>query len=338
METRTVTRTFALRASGGDEGSMVLNGRALTYLDVSSNELALGVREQIMPGCFRAYLASGQPTFCTLNHDMHGLPLARTDNGSLTIDDNAKCLNFSAQLDKNIAAHKDVWAAVRAGLIKECSFAFVVSDEDIQEGEYNGAACVVRCVREASLNDVSVVTEPFYGEGATAVAARAAAGKAEQDRKLRIARAALSVAEDSRKQRIDAAIRDGFQKTPDMEGVSAAGMEDWMAARLTKALAGYGRGWRYIAHTDSKVYALPLDALDDDPDMDEQECMHRSWALNYSLSPEGDVVLGRASRYSAEEFPEGPDVQVNARRVIAELRENAIWKRRMQATAGVFRR
>ena len=166
-------RNLQIRASQGDEFALV--GRALTYSQISSNELAPGLRERIMPGCFREGIVSGRDVKALLNHDAASLPLGRTANGTLTLTDSESGLDMRVQLDRNNSLHRDVYASVKRGDISEMSFAFVCEDEDISSEAYQGRACQVRNVRKAQLHDVSVVTSPFYGNDATAVAARSSA-------------------------------------------------------------------------------------------------------------------------------------------------------------------
>ena len=165
-------RNLQIRASQGDE--FVLIGRALTYNQVSSNELVPGLRERMTPGCFNESIASGRDVKALLNHDSTALPLGRTANGTLTLTDSESGLDIRVQLDRNNSLHRDVYASVKRGDISEMSFAFVCEDEDVSSEPYQGRACQVRNVRKAQLHDVSVVTSPFYGNSATAVAARSA--------------------------------------------------------------------------------------------------------------------------------------------------------------------
>lgn len=173
---KTEQRSFQIRAAQGEE--FVLIGRALSYMEVSSNELAPGVRERIMPGCFRDALASPDLDCKALfNHDANQI-LGRTKNGTLTLQDRADGLYMRVQLNRASQAHRDIYEAVKRGDLDEMSFAFGADDEDYEDGEYNGVRCQVRNIRKAKLFDVSVVTSPFYGKGATAVSARAAGAPA----------------------------------------------------------------------------------------------------------------------------------------------------------------
>jgi HK97 family phage prohead protease len=186
---KTELRNFQIRASQGEE--FVLAGRAVSYNEVSSNELATGLRERIMPGAFRDALAADDlDCKCLFNHDASQI-LGRTKNGTLTLSDRADGLYMRVQLDKNNSRHRDIYASVKRQDADEMSFAFTSDDEDYTDAEYNGVACKVRNIRKAQLFDVSVVTSPFYGKGATAVVARSASKKrsAAREELCRISRA-----------------------------------------------------------------------------------------------------------------------------------------------------
>ncbi len=149
MSNAKIEKRFSVRAAQGEE--FVLAGRALTYMEISSNELMPGMRERIMPGAFTKSLASGRDCHCFLNHDGKQIPLGRLQNGSLQLKDNSDFLSFRCQLTRGIQAHEDVYAAVAAGLISECSFAFLPNDEDMSEDEYGGEKCMVRNIKSAQL-------------------------------------------------------------------------------------------------------------------------------------------------------------------------------------------
>ena len=171
-------RTYAVRASQGDEFALV--GRALTYSEISSNELAPGLRERMMPGCFSESLASGREVKALLNHDSQALPLGSTKSGTLTLHDSSDFLAMRCQLDSTNSFHRDVYSSVRRGDLSEMSFAFICEEDDFQDGfAADGQRCQVRNVKKAQLLDVSVVGNAFYGDNATAIAARAAQGTRE---------------------------------------------------------------------------------------------------------------------------------------------------------------
>lgn len=162
--------SFEIRAAEGEK--FVLEGRAVSYGKISSSQIIAGVRERIMPGAFRDSLASGQDVKALLNHNSATLPLGRTANGTLQLSDSPDGLDIKVQLDRANSMHRDVYASVKRGDLNEMSFAFTCDADDITDETYDGQRCAVRNVRKAKLFDVSVVTTPFYGNNATAVAAR----------------------------------------------------------------------------------------------------------------------------------------------------------------------
>lgn len=174
-------RSMEIRAAEGEE--FVLTGRAVSYKQISTNELVPGVRERIMPGAFRESLASGRDVKAFLNHDAKAIPLGRLQNKTLTLSDSSEGLDMRVQLDKSISAHRDVYASVKRGDLSEMSFAFICDEDDFSDDSFNGQRCQVRNVRKAKLFDVSVVSSPFYGAGATDVAARTAAAAEVEGKK-----------------------------------------------------------------------------------------------------------------------------------------------------------
>jgi hypothetical protein len=205
-------RLFELRAAA-DEG-FALEGTAISY-DCLSQDLG-GFRERIMPGTFTRSINLGADVKCLLNHDPNFL-LGRTKSGTLLLDDTDRGLKFRCQLDRNISAHRDVYASVKRGDLSECSFAFRVPQggDEYDEDEENGKRFVRRTVNKAELLDVSAVVSPAYNsKGATSVDARtsdaaidaanrtrcAAIGREiEADFRRRIEAAGRAVAEDRRR-------------------------------------------------------------------------------------------------------------------------------------------
>jgi HK97 family phage prohead protease len=169
MLDKKVVRQFEIRAAKGDDFALV--GRALSYNEISSSELAPGYRELLVPGCFRASLEKGD-LVCLLNHDTKALPLGRQANKTLEISDSDEGLDFRCQLDKVNPAHVAVYASVKRGDIKGMSFGFICNDDDFIDAEFEGQPCKVRRVKSADIYECSVCTFPFYSGDATSVAAR----------------------------------------------------------------------------------------------------------------------------------------------------------------------
>jgi HK97 family phage prohead protease len=174
MSNKTEVRTFrgtALRAmSQGDEGSMSIAGRALSYNTPSGN--LGGFKEILAPGCFSRSIASGRVVKCLREHQ-DGFLLGSTRDGSLTLQDSPAGLDFSCKIDPNDPIAVSTRAAIQAGKIDSMSFAFAVDGDDGQDfSGPDSTGLLTRTVKRAFLLDVSPVFAPAYPVG-TSVAARA---------------------------------------------------------------------------------------------------------------------------------------------------------------------
>lgn len=318
-------RSLQIRAAAGDEFALV--GRALSYNEISSNELYSGMRERILPGAFKESLASGKDVKALLNHDSKGLPLGRLANSTLKIVDSAEGLDIRVQLDKDNSQHRDVYASVKRGDISEMSFAFVAKVEGLSEGVFNGQKCQVRDVVKAELFDVSVVVSPFYGDGATAVAARAAAANnaktpqqrlqeidGDYERQQRAHKITLQLLDEKAKGRRAA---NDVQQDPD-EPLSDAEFESLRAAiagHFGKAQHGLTPKY-FVASADSKAataYNMDSAALD---------CMKIRYA-----SDAGNYVFG-------DPEPSDDDADDDARSRARALQSQVQLRARMEAAAG----
>lgn len=326
--------------SQGDE--MTLVGRAASFNKLSSD--LGGFREMLAVGCFDQSLAAPDDIKCLAGHDPNRV-LGTRDSGTLSLSCDSAGLNFRCRLNPAIQFHRDVYEVVKSGLADQCSFAFSVvppDGDDWNEVEENGVKFVKRTVRNVKLFEVScAVTFPAYPGDATNTDARAKA-KANANRDQRIAAAGASVDADKRAQRIaDAGAA--------VSGADVSGMEDFMAARdyvahkLRSHMAGMAVPHRYITHTQEpdQVLGLPENCFDEDPDESDEDCIKRAarW-YQYGISKTGEVELKSWQRYDPAKNPEGPDsdVEACARPMLSELREAAILKRRMRASAGIFYR
>jgi HK97 family phage prohead protease len=174
MSTKIEVRTVASELRAADDSSFQIRGTAAAYNRLSKN--LGGFREKIAPGAFkRALSGQGEDVKCLFNHDAN-VVLGRTGNGTLRLADSPEGLNFRCQLDQNQQAHRDLYSSIKRGDINECSFAFNVDDEDGESWEHaqdeRGQRYKLRTLRSVNLFDVSAVTNPAYGSGATNVSAR----------------------------------------------------------------------------------------------------------------------------------------------------------------------
>lgn len=114
--------------------------------------------ERIMAGAFTKTLRENPDVQFLVNHA--GLPLARTTNGTLTLRETERGLEYDATTDANDPDAQAIARKIQSGLMDQCSFAFRVTrqnwDEDYTQRE----------ITELDLNrgDVSVVN---YGASPT---------------------------------------------------------------------------------------------------------------------------------------------------------------------------
>ena len=91
--------------------------------------------------------------------------LARTRNKSLQLDVDDKGLMIDAVLQDDITEHKNIYNAIKSGLIDKQSFAFTV-----EEDQYDYDTDTRTITKIGKLFDVSVVDQPFYNATDVSVA------------------------------------------------------------------------------------------------------------------------------------------------------------------------
>lgn len=143
-----------------EDGKMRLSGYAAKF---NSASVPLPFIEKIAPGAFRKTLSETPDVRLLINHE--GLPLARTKNGTLRLEEDMIGLRFDAELPDTQEA-RDLWTLVQRGDVDQMSFAFRVIRQKWSQDRSE------RTLTEVSLadGDVSVVTYPAYA--ATSVEAR----------------------------------------------------------------------------------------------------------------------------------------------------------------------
>lgn len=99
------------------------------------------------------------------NHNDNFMVLARTRNKSLDLKVDEKGLFIDALLQDNITEHKDIFNAIKSGLIDKQSFAFTV-----EEDMYDYDTDTRTITKIGKLFDVSVVDFPFYNATDVSVA------------------------------------------------------------------------------------------------------------------------------------------------------------------------
>jgi HK97 family phage prohead protease len=164
MIERRYSHATQLRASQGDEGSMVISGYAGTWNRLSEN--LGGFREMLIPGAFQRSLQSDRNVACLFNHSPDQI-LGTTRAGTLRVNEDAVGLKFRCEV-ANTSVGKDVYALVKRGDVGDCSFAFKIAgpdgedwDDDCEDPD-TGERIAVRKVSRADLFDVSCVQSPAY--------------------------------------------------------------------------------------------------------------------------------------------------------------------------------
>jgi HK97 family phage prohead protease len=166
-------RSVAAELRASDDCKFEIRGIAAGYNSLS-NDLG-GFREVIKAGAFSRSLKSNPDVKCLFNHDPNQI-LGRTKSGTLKLQDSDKGLAFRCQLDPDSTAHRDIYSAIKRGDIDECSFAFTLNPNgdsfDEAKNPRTGERTIIRTLKDVNLLDVSAVTNPAYGNGATNVSAR----------------------------------------------------------------------------------------------------------------------------------------------------------------------
>ena len=101
------------------------------------------------------------------NHNDSFMVLARTRNKSLKLEKDKKGLKIDAILQDDITEHKNIFNAIKSGLIDKQSFAFTV-----EEDEYDYESDTRTITKIGKLFDVSVVDQPFYNATDVSIASK----------------------------------------------------------------------------------------------------------------------------------------------------------------------
>ena len=148
------------RAEPNDDGKMEIKGYAAVF---DSPETYYGYTETIDKKAFDG--ADMSDVVLRYNHNDSFMVLARTRNKSLNLDVDDKGLMIDATLQDDITEHRDIFNAIKSGLIDKQSFAFTV-DED----NYDYDTDTRTITKIGKVFDVSVVDQPFYNATDVSVA------------------------------------------------------------------------------------------------------------------------------------------------------------------------
>ena len=151
------------------------------YAAVFNEETVIGnqFREQIAPGAFTDALGRDDVVFL-INHE--GLPLARTQSGTLELKEDDHGLFIRASLDMTDPDVRSIVPKMKRGDLDKMSFAFVPTRQKWDDEEKMPR----RTIEEAALYDVSIVTTPAY-EG-TEIGLRSLEQHRKEQRKTQAAR------------------------------------------------------------------------------------------------------------------------------------------------------
>ena len=156
-ETRKLDLQF--RAEDTEDGKMEIKG----YAAVFNSPETYSYTETIDSRAFDE--ADMSDVVLRYNHNDSFMVLARTRNHSLNLNVDEKGLYIDATLQDDITDHRNIFNAIKSGLIDKQSFAFVV-DED----EYDYDTDTRTITKIGKVFDVSVVDQPFYNATDVSVA------------------------------------------------------------------------------------------------------------------------------------------------------------------------
>ncbi len=151
--------SLEVRESAKGESNLTVTGYAAVF-DEMSHDLG-GFRERILPGAFAAVLGDRPDVHLVIGHNME-LPLARTTNDTLEIQEDIRGLKIWARIDSRLSYAKDLAVQLQSGLVDQMSFAFTIP-EGGDEWAVDDDGSVTRTVRAIDgLYDVSVVAAGAY--------------------------------------------------------------------------------------------------------------------------------------------------------------------------------
>lgn len=163
METKTIERR-AIVEIRANENDRKISGTAIVF-NKESQLLGGWFTEIIEPGAATRALIDSSDIVMLWNHNDGMIPLARSKNGkgSLAISIDAVGVNFEFEA-RQTPQGDEILAAVRAGDVDACSFAFRVA-EDGEEWMSKPDGDYLRTIKKfESLHDFSLVNEPAYLE------------------------------------------------------------------------------------------------------------------------------------------------------------------------------
>lgn len=139
------------RAEDTEDGKMEIKGYAVVFNQPETYSYTEVISDKALDE------ADMSDVVLRYNHNDSFMVLARTRNKSLNLEVDDKGLMIDATLQDDITDHKNIYNAIKSGLIDKQSFAFVV-----EEDEYDYDTDTRTITKIGKLFDVSVVDQPFY--------------------------------------------------------------------------------------------------------------------------------------------------------------------------------
>lgn len=149
-----------LRAAGEGE-AMMLEGRAIVFNTPTVLCEIDGIRYREIIDQRALDSADIGDVVMRYNHKGEAVVLARTRNKSLELEKRLDGLYVRAKLQPDIQQHKDIYNAVRSGLIDKMSFGFAIGEGG---DKYDSSTHTRTVVSIRKLYDISVVDQPAYDQ------------------------------------------------------------------------------------------------------------------------------------------------------------------------------
>lgn len=128
MNEKIERRFLNLTVRAATEGDKIfIEGDAAVF----NQETVIGswFREMIKPGAFKRVLSEKPDVIAAYNHDWN-IVLARTTNGTLTLQETDNGLSYRAEVNQNDPEAMSVYEKVKRGDVPQASFAFTVRSEE----------------------------------------------------------------------------------------------------------------------------------------------------------------------------------------------------------------
>lgn len=159
-----------------NDGRKFIEGNAAVF----NQETVIGswFREMIKPGAFKRVLSEKPDVIAAYNHNWE-IVLARTTNGTLSLEETDAGLKYRAEINDNDPQAVSVYEKVKRGDVPQASFAFTVRTEEWTRPPSNSKELPLRTISEVDeLFDVGPC--PFGAYPQASAQARSKASEIQQ--------------------------------------------------------------------------------------------------------------------------------------------------------------